>query len=243
MKKVYYFITLLTALLFAGSSLYAKITVASTKGDVAFKKGKQWVPLTKGQILEEGTKISTGMKSWAVINIENSNVRVEQLTMMKIFQNKLTADSQDTHIGLKYGSLKTRVSRIGTLKTSFKITTPVATSSVRGTFWTLKYGPKSGMVVKVLEGTVHGGNSKGVSKTVRGNSVFRLGANDPRPQNLLSDSSSGSILQIFDPNITPDERQSLEFSGGDTTDLTGSQGGSLIPGAGGTASVNLSIQW
>jgi hypothetical protein len=242
MKKAYSFITLLTALLFA-SSLYAKITVESTKGDVAYKKGKQWVPVTKGLTLEEGTKISTGMKSWAVINIENSSVRVEQLTMMKIFQNKLTADSQDTHIGLKHGSLKARVNRIGTLKTSFKITTPVATSSVRGTFEVVSYGPKSGMVIQVLEGTVQGGNRRGVSNSVRGNSVFRLGANNPRPQNLLSDSSSGSILQIFDPNITDDERNSLEFSGGDTTDLTGGQGGNLIPSTGGTASVNLNIQW
>jgi hypothetical protein len=243
MKKVYFIITFLIVLLYSTGSLYAKITVESTKGEVAYKAGKQWIPLTKGQVLEEGAKISTGMKSWALINIDNSTVRIEQLTMMKIYRNKTSTDTKDTQIGLKHGSLKARVSRLGTLKTSFKITTPVATSSVRGTEEIVSYGSKSGMVIQVLEGVVEGSNSGGVSSLVLRNSVFRLGPNDPRPGNLLADSFSGSLLQIFDPNITEDEREALDFSGGNTTDITGPMGNVLIPRTGGNTPVNINIQW
>ncbi len=243
MKKVYAFIALLIALLFFSGNLYAKIIVESVNGEVAYKKSKQWLPLTKGLVLEEGTKISTGMKSWADIKIEDCTVRIEQLTMMKIFRNKLTADSQNTHLGLKHGSLKTRVTRIGTLKTSFKITTPVATSSVRGTWREDFYGPRTGHTVRVFEGTVLAENNHGNTQTVSGNSVFRQAPNNSQPQNLLLGVSSASVLQIHDVNITPTEVQALEFSGGDTTDLTGGQGGNLLPTTGGTSTVNLQIQW
>lgn len=216
MKKFRYFIIFLLAFGFITVNLYAKISVESAKGEAAYKKGNEWLPLTKGMALEEGTKISTGIRSWAQINIDGNIVRIEQLTMIKISRNKLTAGSRDTQIALKHGSLKARIAKIGTLKTSFKITTPVATSSVRGTEEIVSYGPDSGMTIRVIEGTIEGGNSNGVLNFINGNSVFHLGPNDPRPDNLLTNLINGALPQIYDPNITDDENASNEYNGFNT---------------------------
>lgn len=210
MKKI--FIISFMMCVFAYSSAYSEIVVKSVTGDVVYKDESQWKSLNAGQVLREGTKISTGVRSSAVISIDNSMLRVQQLTMIKIFRNRTVKDSENTHIGLKYGSLNARVKRISTLKTSFKITTPVATSSVRGTEENVSYGPKTGMVIRVVEGTVAGENSDGVSEFISGNSVFRLGPGDTRPRHLLTDLRDRTLNPIIDTYITGSEKDFHDFS-------------------------------
>lgn len=243
MKIATIFFTLLLTIFFSGNLLFAKIVVESTKGEASYKAGNQWLPLTKGQQLQEGAKISTGVRSWALLNIDGNSVKVEQLTTMKIFKNQITPDAQNTHIGLKHGSLQARVSKIGKLKTSFKISTPVATSSVRGTEKHNFHGAKSGTTIKVLKETVAAENRKGVSNTLRGNLVFRLRPTDPRPQNLLNDSMNRSFTRLQDPNSTKDEKNGLEINGvnqlggsSDVDNATSSQ-------TGGPTKINININW
>lgn len=202
-------------LIFAYGTAYSEIVVKTAKGEVAVKKGREWIPLNAGQRLEEGDKISTGINSSAVIDIDGSLLTVKQLTMMKISKNKKSGESVDTNIGLKFGSLNAKVEKLGKLKTSFKITTPVATSSVRGTEEEVSYGAKSGMTIDVIEGTVVGENNNGISNTISGNSSFNLDNNNARPDNLLSNLSDQSLVILTDPNSTPDEQQLDTLLGGE----------------------------
>jgi hypothetical protein len=242
MKKIMFFVTLFIALTFTSGTLYAKIVVEATKGETAFKKGNQWVQLTKGQNLEEGTKISTGAKSWVELNIDGDSLRINQLTMMKIFTNKITKNDKDTHLGLKHGSLKARIGKLGTLKTSFKITTPVATSSVRGTDEFNWQGAKSGNLVQALTGIIEVEDRNGGVHSISGNSTFRISPNDPRPKNLLSSERGKAIANISDPNTTNDEKGSQDFSGLET--LNSNDNPALVsPPAQSPATVNLQIQW
>jgi len=218
MKKMEIGIIFSLALSLVYNISYAEIIVLSKKGDVAYKKARRWKPIKKGQKLIEGTKISTGIRSSSVIKIDNHILKVHQLTMMKIFRNRTTKRKRLTHLGLKYGSINARVKRIKRLRTSFKITTPIATSSVRGTEEFVSYGPKSGMVIRVLEGSVSGENAYGVSNEVRGSHVFRLGQNRPRPKNMLSDIRDQSLVWIYDDHITEDEKDYHEYWYGNHVD-------------------------
>ncbi|MBN2038519.1 MAG: FecR domain-containing protein [Spirochaetes bacterium] len=213
MKKNLIFIILLL-LLFSGTA-FAKIVVQSSKGDAAFKKDRNWVPLKKGMTLSEGTKISTGVRSWAVLDIDGDTVKINQLTMMKVFRNRPTPVEKNTHLALKHGSLKARIQKIGKLKTSFRISTPVATSSVRGTEELVSYGARSGMTIEVLEGIVEGRNIQGSIRRISGKSVFRQGPNDSKPKNLLFSLKDQSLPSLFDPNTTDDEKNAHEYSGFD----------------------------
>jgi hypothetical protein len=241
MKKLIVFITYLLALLFFSGSLYAKIVVDSTKGEAAYKKGNQWLPLTKGQLLQEGTKISTGVKSWAVLNIDGDTLRIQQLTMMEIYTNQTTSNNKNTHVGLKLGGLKARVTKIGTLKTSFKISTPVATSSVRGTDQENKYGFKFGNFVHVPSGILEIEDRNGGTYLIEGNSTFNIGKDDPRPQSLLSNERKKSLFTIINPNSTGDEKNSLEFSGLDNFTKDNDPGNQTRPNL--PAKVIIQVGW
>ncbi|MGL4370134.1 MAG: FecR family protein, partial [Spirochaetota bacterium] len=157
MKKTAFLLmsTFITAsILLICGELFAAITVVSARGEASFLRDGQWKPLTKGMTLEEGTKICTGVKSIIVLNIDRHVVTISPMTSVKIYKNSSTPSTSDTSIGLQYGSVKAKVKRTAAVKTRFNITTPVATSSVRGTEEVVSYGPASGMTVQVIEGAV-----------------------------------------------------------------------------------------
>ena len=145
----------ITLLAFAGVS-FAEIRVLSVKGTAAYKAGGQWVPLQTGAVLAVGTKVSTGVRSNVVIKINNHTVTVQPLTIMKVSESAEDGKSSTTRIGLRRGSVRTKIAHDARIKTVFKVSTPVATSSVRGTEQIVVYSPTFGMRVFVLSGNVQG---------------------------------------------------------------------------------------
>src|SRR5208337_1312397 len=147
MKKIFF--TIITAVIFFSTSgLFAEIKVISVKGSVAYREGRSWAALKQGQVLQEGVKISTGANSSAELRLNaiNHTVTIKPFTMIQVF-SKTDAESSDTHIGLKRGNIIARVPRDEKVKTIFKVSTPIATSSVRGTAEDIAYGPDTGMLI------------------------------------------------------------------------------------------------
>ncbi len=248
MKKTCVSLSFILALIFTYDIAFAKITVKSVRGEVAYKKGRQWKPLKKGQTLAEGTKISTGVRSSARILIDGHTLIIKQLTMMKVFRSKSTKKRRSTHLGLKFGGLRAKVKRIGRLKTSFKITTPVATSSVRGTDESNFYGSKSGMTINVHKGSVGGESDSSSGNVVSGRSTFKIGTDDPKPDNLLGDVRDGSRVRVFSDDVTDDEKDAHDTLGDDLLD--NSEGSVAFVdsvsdprGGAGTATVSVDLQW
>jgi hypothetical protein len=234
MKK--YFIMILTvSLLFFVSFAYSEITVVSTKGDAAYMSGGKWSALSKGQKLQEGAKISTGAKSSVVLKIDGTTLTINQLTTIKL--------SSKDNIGLKYGSVRAKVKQIGAVRTKFRITTPVATSSVRGTEEIVSYGPKAGMVIMVIEGSVEGSNDKGVGNRISGRNVFHLKPDNARSDSLLSNIKDGATVRIFADNVTSDEKKADLFFRNQLAD----GGQTLIPGRipsiRGNGTVSMIVYW
>ena len=95
MKNLVIISAFIACFIFSNNSAFGKIVVMSVKGEVAYKKGRQWTPLNKGQKLIEGTKISTGVRSSALIKIYDHTLRIHQLTMMKIYRNRSTKKRRD----------------------------------------------------------------------------------------------------------------------------------------------------
>ena len=243
MNKLFIITAFTITFTFISSLAFSSINVVSVRGDVAYKSGRQWKPLTKGQELTEGTKISTGVRSSALINIDNNKLYIRQLTMMKIFRNKVTKKRRDTNIGLKYGSLNARIKRIARLKTSFKITTPVATSSVRGTEELVSYGPKSGMIIKVIEGQVNGETPNGVNNIIYGRYLFRLKSDKSRPENLLSDVRDRSIVKLHDENIMDEEKYFNEYWSDEIVDNSEGSVSYIDSKTGYVPNVDISFEW
>jgi hypothetical protein len=183
----------LTAILFAVSA-QAAIQVVSTKGEAAFLSGTQWKPLVKGQTIAEGTKLSTGINSSAVLNIDGSIVTMKPLTSIKIYRNSVNQSTKETSLGLQYGTVQAKVDKVSKVRTKFNITTPVATSSVRGTEEIVSFGPTSGMKVDVVEGTIQAHNTQGASNAISGRQSFALSDAGAKPAGILDQVKEGSTV-------------------------------------------------
>jgi len=241
MKCVNTIIVLTVALIFVASPLFAAITVVSVKGEALYSDGGAFKPLQKGQQLKEGTRIQTGAKSQAVLDIDGHIVTIKQLTLIKVYKNIAKKDESTNSIGLKYGSINAKVKKLPQVKTSFLITTPVATSSVRGTEQNVSYGPGFGMQVTVSEGELLV-QSNGDNKKVGGNLEYNKGQDDPRSGDLTQGMQNNFIGQMAPGNLTPEEQQMLNQYGDQLVDSTQTPG-DIVDQTKGTTNVNVNLVW
>lgn len=245
MKKLNIFLLLTFTLVFLLSSrAFAKITVISVRGRVAYKAGRSWAPLRQGMNLREGSKISTGVRSYAVIRLNSNTISIKPLTMIKIYQNRMTKNTSRTRIGLKRGSLRAKIQKGRRVRTVFKVSTPVATSSVRGTEEDISYGPGRGFRALVLSGTVEGSSRNGTRRNISGRQRYRHRSGRHMPDNILDHVRERCFWAIHDKHVSPDEDGSMN----DNPDYTGDSG----TGAAGivdsdlrdaTSEVNMNITW
>jgi hypothetical protein len=243
-KLILYALSVVMVICVVSSDAFAKITVISVRGRVAYKSGRSWIPLRKGMRLNEGVKVSTGVRSYAVLRLNSHVMRIRPLTMIKIHQNKLTRNSSRTRIALKRGSLRARIKKGKRVRTVFKVSTPVATSSVRGTDEGVSVGPIRGFRGVVYEGSVEGRSRNGSRNTISGRQQYRQGSGSSTAEGILDETRGNSFGSVNDPNLSPDEQGSLDGNsdflddaGGGAVDIVDSDTGA--PGA----RVNLNITW
>lgn len=130
MKKAF-FIILFICCIFPLMAIDAEII--SVHGKVEIKQGASWRPAKKGEKIPAGSMIATGFRSELSLKIDGSLIRVEQLTRLKIEQIAKKEEAVSSEVHLNMGSIKANVKPASTKKVEFKVKTPVATASVRGT--------------------------------------------------------------------------------------------------------------
>jgi hypothetical protein len=214
-KALLSILTLLLAAVFAAAPSFGGILVQDVRGSVAFKTTGQWQPLKSGMALQEGTKISTGVNSSAVIMLDNHTLTVKPLTMIKIYENSTTKNDSRTLIGLRRGTIRTNVSRSKRVKTVFRVSTPVATSSVRGTDDEISYGPSKGMKTIMFRGVSECQSKNGPTRVMRGALVFQQKIYESLPENVLANLRDKSLVYLYNPRSTGDEKKSFIYFGTD----------------------------
>ncbi|MBN1533078.1 MAG: FecR domain-containing protein [Spirochaetes bacterium] len=204
--------------LFAGP-ISAEIKVLSVNGSVSYKSGQRWEPLRTLMRLTPGTKVSTGARSSAVIQIEKHTLTVNPMTMIKIYESSEKTRTSgagavsSTKIGLRRGSVRAKIFREQRVKTEFRVATPVATSSVRGTEELISYGPSRGMTIKVLDGIVRGDNRNGATRYLKAGLTFHQRPINSDPDPLLAEARERAIASVFPKdNTTREENTSRSFS-------------------------------
>jgi len=138
MKKTFR-ILLTLALTFVAlhSAAALEATVLSTSGKVEIQRGNSWVSLNKGDVVYGGAVISTGFKSSAELNIQGSKVTLGPLTRITIEKLVATSSKNESSIYLDSGKINATVNKASGKRTGFKVSTPVATASVRGTSFSI----------------------------------------------------------------------------------------------------------
>ena len=120
--------------MYAMSSVFAQeAVVTAVEGKVERKNFDTWVAVAVGDKLEKGAVISTGFKSTVELLINGATVTIAPLTRATIQQLLNTDSASTTKIALASGKLSADVPPQQNKRVSFKVTSPVATLSVRGT--------------------------------------------------------------------------------------------------------------
>lgn len=124
-------------------------TVVSVAGQceklVIVDETENWLPIQKGEKLKEMTVVRTGFRSKLVLKFEDrGEVIVRNGTEVGISEFRRAGQMVRTKLGLKYGRMNLSVdSSRGT--NDFRVKTPVALLSVRGTSGEIAYHPGEGL--------------------------------------------------------------------------------------------------
>ncbi len=133
------------------SSLFAVATVKDFFGKVKIKYDgdTKWSRVSIGMELPPNATVSTGFNSQIILDLGNATLDVLPLTRMTVGEITESQDTINTSLFLQGGKIKADVKKIEGKVNDFKIKSPVATASVRGTAFEF-----SGNTLKVIRGEV-----------------------------------------------------------------------------------------
>lgn len=109
-------------------------TVKTVEGTVETRPsvGQPWVAVQVGQQLAEGADLRTGFRARCILDLSDSLVQVDPLTVVRIGGLRKDGGTVHTRLIIKQGNTQADVEK-GRIKSDFAIVTPSATLSVRGT--------------------------------------------------------------------------------------------------------------
>lgn len=109
-------------------------TIKEVAGKVEYQlPGQSWKKAEPGATITLGTIISTGFKSTAVLAVESAAITVKPVTRLTLQELVKSESTTQTQMFLMTGRVKVEVSPQKGEKADFKIKSPTATASVRGT--------------------------------------------------------------------------------------------------------------
>ncbi len=182
-------------------------TVQSVTGKVEIQTpGGAWRGLSSGDEVAIGSRISTGFRSSAVLEIGSATLEVDQLTRMTLEELAEREGTVKTELFLRVGRVKAEVTQRQGLQQDFRLRSPVSTAAVRGT--SFEY---DGINLKVLEGLVALANAYGQSVSVAGGEVVVAEEGELPPEGLAAlealfavDTSASQIDEIIDSLPAPE---------------------------------------
>jgi len=110
-------------------------TVKEVEGTVETRAavGEPWTPVEAGQTLAEGADLRTGFRARCILDMTDSLVQVEALSVVRIGRLEQEGETVHTRLFLKQGNTQSIIEK-GRLESDFEIVTPSTTLSVRGTW-------------------------------------------------------------------------------------------------------------
>jgi hypothetical protein len=232
MKKLLAFIC---AVMLA-APLFADVKVISVKGIAGYLSGAKLLPLKAGMTLANDATVVTGANSELALAINNGTITLKALTTAKLSGISLSDSASNAEVAIRSGTVVSDVKQIKGLKTNFTISTPVGTSSVRGTEHSVSYSRERGMRVSVLAGIVDVDSIRSPARAVAAGNGFVQAPGAPSivaPEEALPAVSSSAAAAF-----APEGNSGLAAS----ADPLSSQLGGLIDAvAGSPSSGTLSI--
>ncbi len=136
MRQIFFFVLAVACLALPQTAFSADVTATVSKitGKAQIQKGEDWVPLSIGDLISLGDTVSTGFRSELQVKIGTSIVTLKALSRLTLRELTHSGTDLQTDVYLRVGKVEAQVNKSESVKTqTFKISSPVATASVRGT--------------------------------------------------------------------------------------------------------------
>jgi len=137
---------------------FSRIVVIDVKGMVDLKRNNKWGKLRKGTVLQEGDLILTSMESHVNLGFKSgSTVHLAELSELYVTEDDIVRPNAiNMQLEIKAREVDAAVVEKAAVKSDFKVRTPTATCSVRGTcFGVYVDSVTNATTVSVSRGTVH----------------------------------------------------------------------------------------
>lgn len=227
-KNIVKFLSALVLSVVVGSPVFAdEAVVTFVKGKVEVQKGTSWVALAVGDKVTQSDTISTGIQSEAKIKYNGSLMALGAMTRITLDQLSSGNNREKVEVNLQTGAVRSKVTHTEDTRVSYKVRSPVAVASVRGTEFEITETGK----VSCFEGAVAvSANSKAFSSATDASEVeeeekeaeeeteIPAGDNGPAtpttPSDEIDPDASGSAVVVganqkteFSKNGTPEKPQ------------------------------------
>ncbi len=237
MKKLVSFILCV----FIASLLFAEVTATAVKGVVGVLVSGKLQPVTVGMKLKDDATIVTGANSELTIAVNNGSLTFKSLTTAKLSGIAKTDTNSSAAVALKSGTVVSSVKQIQGLKTNFTVTTPVGTSSVRGTTHTVSYSGERGMGISVSSGIVSVRSNHSAARPVAAGRNYEQPVSATPPQVTLQvnqEVATQSAVAAFAP---PEETAIADVAGNVAAAIT--EIVALVLDAPTTGTVNITVEF
>ena len=143
----------------------AKVTKFSGRVEIARNFDWKWVKVVDDLLVQEGDWIRTRAKSSVEIKQDDGTIIVLRPNTKILFESNGQAKTargeiRTTKLKLDQGSILARVRKLAQRDSRFEISTPTATSFIRGTEFRVKVEPDGATRLEVLEGRVDFGDTE-----------------------------------------------------------------------------------
>ncbi|GEM_PF-5734454 len=132
-------------------------TVIELSGEVTvISNGGPERKIRSGHHLRKGDQINTGVDAQAKVRCpDGSVVRINEMTQILVDELAVRESRMNMQVQLKLGELAAKMNRNKEFKTEFKVGTPMATTSSRGTEFRVRHDKRTGVTtVSVQESAV-----------------------------------------------------------------------------------------
>jgi len=186
----------------------AKVTKFSGRVEIARNFDWKWVKVVDNMLVQEGDWIRTRAKSSVEVKQDDGTIIVLRPNTKILFESNGQAKTargevRTTKLKLDQGSILSRVQKLAQRDSRFEISTPTATSFIRGTEFRVKVEADGGTRLEVLEGRVDFGDTE-QHVSVDGNFGSLVGTQGVMPDQPHQLPAAPAQL------ITPEDRQVLE---------------------------------
>lgn len=184
----------ISLLIFLSTPLFADVTVKAVKGTAGVMAAKKLTPVRVGMKLADDATVVTGANSEVTLIINNGTITLKSLTTARMGNVTKTPTTSTAAVALRSGTVVSEVKQITGLKTSFTVTTPVGTSSVRGTSHSVSFSPARGMEIAVSSGVVSVASTRGATKPVAAGNSYVQSAASAAPPQVISQAAQESVV-------------------------------------------------